>query len=312
MKRHVSLLLLELALPSLALSPHNPSVSRRDAAKLALGATTSSLWLPPALATPSASLSSPLVIPSLGLGAWAWGDTLFWGYNKDNDYQLSEVFDYAVDQGVDFFDTAEVYGLGRSETLLGKFCAANPAAGDVKIATKFAALPWRTKASDVLEAAKRSTDRLGRPIDLYQIHFPNGWANEKYWDGLAMAVDSGLVRAAGVSNYGKDALRACHATLAQRGIKLVSNQIQLSLIYPFPLQNGLCAACDELDVRVLAYSPIGLGLLTGKFSLPDKLPQGPRKELAKAYLSDVNFLRLIDTLKEVGKAHVRSSSIDID
>lgn len=121
-----------------------------------------------------------LALPRLGLGAWAWGDTLFWGYDQKKDGDLAEVFDYAVSNGITFFDTAEVYGLGRSEKLLGQFAANSPASSKIQVATKFAALPWRTKPGDVLEAAKRSTDRLGRPIDLYQIHFPNAWANAAY------------------------------------------------------------------------------------------------------------------------------------
>lgn len=73
------------------------------------------------LAAPSTSLSTPLSLPPLGLGAWAWGDSLFWGYDKKNDDDLKEVFDYALTQNLAFFDTAELYGLGRSEELIGKF-----------------------------------------------------------------------------------------------------------------------------------------------------------------------------------------------
>lgn len=196
----------------------------------------------------------------------------------------------------------QVYGLGRSEELLGKFTRANPAAANVKIATKFAALPWRTKSSDVLDAAQRSTERLGRPIDLYQIHFPNAWSNEAYWDGLAECVDRGLVKAAGVSNYGSSALRACSATLASRGVPLVSNQIQLSLLYPYAETNGLLDTCNELGVKVLAYSPIALGLLAGKYT-KEKLPSGPRKLIAEKYLDDPNFGGLLQKMAAVGKAH---------
>ena len=73
------------------------------------------------LVAPSTSLSTPLSLPPLGLGAWAWGDSLFWGYDKKNDDDLKEVFDYALTQNLAFFDTAELYGLGRSEELIGKF-----------------------------------------------------------------------------------------------------------------------------------------------------------------------------------------------
>ena len=145
----------------------------------------------------------------------------------------------------------QVYGLGRSEELIGKFARQNPKADSIEVATKFAALPWRTKPSDVVEAAKRSTERLGRPIDLYQIHFPNAWCNAQYWDGLADCVDRGLVKKVGVSNYGVDAMRAASTRLQERGTRLASNQIQLSLLYPFALENGLVDACRELDAEVL-------------------------------------------------------------
>jgi pyridoxine 4-dehydrogenase len=285
------------------------STTRRNALKTVVGSGLSSAILPTTAAVASEAAPAPstaaskLVLPRLGLGAWAWGDTLFWGYDEKKDGELQEVFDYAVDKGITFFDTAEVYGLGRSEQLLGQFAARNPNGDQIQVATKFAALPWRTKPGDVLEAAKRSTDRLGRPIDLYQIHFPNAWANEAYWDGLGDCVDRGLIKAAGVSNYGVEALRACHAKLQSRGIPLSSNQIQLSLIYPFALSNGLVDACKELDVGVLAYSPIGLGLLAGKFSLPDKLPDGPRKLIAQQLLADPNFDALLATMRSVGQGY---------
>lgn len=299
---------LALALvPALVQRPSPPSgVTRRSAVSLVPQLGTLALTgagveraSQPALAAPAQAASS-LSIPPFGVGAWAWGDTLFWGYDQKKDGDLSEVFDYCVDNGVTFFDTAEVYGLGRSEQLLGQFCKSNAKAKDVTIATKFAALPWRTKASDVIDAARRSTDRLGRPIDLYQIHFPSPWANEKYWDGLGQAVDEGLVRAAGVSNYGVDALRACHEKLRSRGVKLQTNQIQLSLLYPYALSNGLKAACDELGVNVLSYSPLALGLLTGKYTA-ERLPSGPRKGLAEKYFADPAFGELTAAMAEVGR-----------
>jgi len=241
----------------------------------------------------------PFKVPPIGLGTWAWGDSIFWKYDPANDGQLQEVFDYAVDQGITFWDTAELYGLGRSEQLLGTFAAGNP---NIQIATKFAALPWKTSAADVVEAAKRSTDRLGRPIDLYQIHFPGAWSNEAYWDGLAQCVESGLVRSAGVSNYGSEALRACHATLAARGVPLVSNQVQLSLVYPYALKNGLKETADSLGITTLAYSPLALGILTGKYTATN-LPEGPRRAIAEKAVADPAFPALIATMTKVGAAH---------
>ena len=146
------------------------------------------------------------------------------------------MFNYAVSKNLAFFDTAELYGIGRSESLLGKFRKESKV-NDVQIATKFAALPFRTKSIDVVKACKDSLKRLNPqtgepiPIDLYQIHFPNAWNNEDYWDGLAQCYEEGLVKAVGISNYGIDAMRAVHKKLAARGIPLATNQIQLSLLY---------------------------------------------------------------------------------
>jgi len=279
-----------------------------------LVAASSSLWLgqpSPAVATTAAESTTPLAgqitLPPMGLGAWAWGDSLFWGYNPKNDADLQQVFDYALQQKTPaLFDTAELYGLGRSESLIGEFAAQQttaPAPANFQVATKFAALPFRTKPEQVLKACQASVKRLGgRPIDLYQIHFPNAYCNAEYWDGLAMAYEQGLVKAVGVSNYGVDAVRACHAALAKRGIALATNQIQLSLLYRHPLENGLLQACQDLGVQVLSYSPLGLGMLTGKYTA-DQPPSGPRKRVFEKLLTTPDYQNLLQTMNEVADGH---------
>eukprot|EP00978_Attheya_sp_CCMP212_P025936 scaffold84360_cov47-Attheya_sp.AAC.5 len=302
-------------------SPSLSSSSRRDfmastvsTVASTVAATTiasSGLMLPKiaSAAVESATLKSPLVLPPLGLGAWAWGDSLFWGYDPKQDSELKEVFDYAVQQQTTaLFDTAEVYGFGRSETLLGQF--RSPETSEkIQIATKFAAYPFRTKPSDVVKACEASVKRLGgEPIDLYQVHFPNAWSNAEYWEGLADAYDMGLVKAVGVSNYGADATRAAHAALAKRGIPLSTNQIQLSLLYKWPLENGLLDVCNELGVKVLAYSPLALGFLTGKYSATN-LPTAARKSLGKKLFDTSNgedaaaLTKLLDTMGIIAAAH---------
>jgi pyridoxine 4-dehydrogenase len=257
----------------------------------------------------------------MGLGAWAWGDSIFWGYNPKEDDDLHQVFDYALSKNLAFFDTAELYGLGRSETLIGNF---REEAGDngnkVQVATKFAALPFRTKSEDVVKACKNSLKRLNpkggdnisskmnrpiRPIDLYQIHFPNAWANEEYWDGLAKCYEQGLVKAVGVSNYGTDAIRAVHGKLSERGIPLATNQIQLSLLYRFPIDNGLLETCNELGVKVLSYSPLALGFLTGKYDR-NNVPNGPRQKIAKTLFegdAGKSFDSMINVMKGISANH---------
>eukprot|EP00980_Cylindrotheca_fusiformis_P018615 scaffold6175_cov86-Cylindrotheca_fusiformis.AAC.2 len=291
------------------LSQSESSSTRRDflnhQAAIAT-ASAASLWIPGGESNAQAAPlpSSSIKLPPIGLGCWAWGDSLFWGYNSKQDSDLQEVFDYAVSKSSPaLFDTAELYGLGRSETLLGDFVK-NAKEEDTILATKFAALPFRTKAESVVKACEGSMKRLGRPIDLYQIHFPNAYANEAYWDGLATAYEKGLVKAVGVSNYGVDATRACHAALAKRGISLATNQIQFSLLYRYPKENGLLQACQDLGVQVLSYSPLALGLLTGKYSSEnvDKI-QGPRKGLFKKTVGTLEFKNLLASMKAIAKEH---------
>jgi aryl-alcohol dehydrogenase-like predicted oxidoreductase len=108
----------------------------------------------------------------IGVGTWSWGDKSFWGYGRGyGDADLRGAFDAAIASGVRFFDTAEIYGFGKSERLLGRFIAET---GErVSIATKFFPYPWRVAASQLLGALRRSLDRLGvAQVDLYQTHWP--------------------------------------------------------------------------------------------------------------------------------------------
>jgi len=231
--------------------------------------------------------------------------------DKKNDDELRQVFDYAVTntKGPVLLDSAELYGFGRSESLIGQFSNSYPPE-KIQVATKFAPFPWCTKAQDVVTACEKSLKRLQRPIDLYQIHFPNAWSNAAYWDGLAMAYEKGLVKAVGVSNYGVDATRACHDALQKRGIPLATNQIQLSLLYRWPLENGLMQACDDLGVQVLSYSPLALGMLTGKYTVDNK-PTGPRKKLFEQLITTPDYKNLLATMDDVASGHSGASKAQV-
>lgn len=207
-----------------------------------------------------------IVVPAMGIGTWSWGDTGFWGYGKNYTREdVNLAFKACMDAGLNFFDTAEIYGNGESERILGECMRAD--GRPVIIATKFAPLPNRFSASTLLDALDASLERLGvSTIDLYQIHWPYTFINQhRLMDALARAVRSGKVRAVGVSNYSASLMHCAHARLARHGIPLASNQVHYSLLHRKPEKNGVLDACRELNVSLIAYSPLEQGFLTGKY-----------------------------------------------
>jgi aryl-alcohol dehydrogenase-like predicted oxidoreductase len=217
-------------------------------------------------------------MPSLGIGTWAWGDKLFWGYG--DQYGAADVeaaFHAAVEQGVTFFDTAEVYGLGESERLLGQF--AKSASVPIQIATKYGPLPWRFNGQAVLETLDASLKRLDvEQISLYQVHWPfNFFMGERsLFEALAKAVQQGKIAAVGVSNYSSSQMTQAHQLLADSDVPLAVNQVRYSLVTRQVETQGIIAKAQELGVVILAYSPLAQGLLTGKYTAIN-LPQGARK-----------------------------------
>ncbi|KAI9114602.1 hypothetical protein K1719_014300 [Acacia pycnantha] len=262
---------------------------------------------------------SDLKVAKIGIGAWSWGDTTYWNnsqWDERKEKAARDAFDASVDGGLTFFDTAEVYGskfaLGaiNSEVLLGRFIKERKqrdAGAEVDVATKFAALPWRFGRQSVIAALKDSLSRLGlSSVELYQLHWPGIWGNEGYIDGLGDAVEQGLVKAVGVSNYSEKRLREAYEKLKKRGIPLASNQVNYSLIYRAPEENGVKAACDELGVTVIAYSPIAQGILSGKYG-PENPPTGPR---GRIYTPE--FLRklqpLLNKIREIGEKYDKTNT----
>jgi len=227
---------------------------------------------------------SDVTIPPLGVGTWAWGDRGTWGmggYDASLTRQtISEAWTGSIDAGVTLFDTAEVYGGGESERIIGELLAADPVrAPSVVVATKFMPSPWKVQVEKSLLASLRaSLARLGRPsVDLYQIHGPISLRSHAALAGaLAAAHGEGLVKAVGVSNYSERETRAIAAALQRHGLRLATNQIEFSLLRRAPETTGLLRACAELGVLPLAYSPIGQGRLTGKYSAAHP-PPGKRQ-----------------------------------
>jgi aryl-alcohol dehydrogenase-like predicted oxidoreductase len=245
-----------------------------------------------------------LRVSPLGLGVWQWGDTMMWGYGKSySDADLQSVYEATLAAGVNFIDTAEMYGRGRSERLVGQFMRETKTRDQVVLATKFMPLPWRLSPGRLVHALRESLNRLGlSQVDLYQVHFPMPPLTVETWaDALADAVEAGLTRAVGVSNFSPAQTIRAHATLAKRGLPLASNQVEYSLLDRKPETSGLVEVCRDLGVTIIAYSPIAKGMLTGKYT-PDNVPPGMRSRMYnREYLGKIQ--PLIELLKEIGQAH---------
>ncbi|KAF7728670.1 hypothetical protein EC973_005707 [Apophysomyces ossiformis] len=256
-------------------------------------------------------LAETISVPPIAVGTWQWGDTEFWDWTPEAEKDAKEAFDAANELGIPFYDTAEVYGNGESEREIKRFRESYSDAEKEKqiVATKYLPDKERVHYPDVLLSALRdSLARLGmHKADLYQIHSPVHDASiEVIADALADAYDAGLVKTVGVSNYGTDEVRRMHAALKKRNIQLASNQISYSLIRTIPEKAGVIKTCHDLGVAVLAFSALGMGLLTGKYSADGPFPK-PRniffEKLDKAQLK-----RLLATLKQLAEKYQRPQS----
>jgi len=245
----------------------------------------------------------------LGLGAWQWGDRLVWQFgNGYGDEEVRRAFQVSMQEGIRFVDTAEVYGSGRSERLLGRFIKETDQ--PVLVATKFFPYPWRFSRKTIVKALKGSLERIGiESVDLYQIHWPSLTMNtDVLMEGLTECVKSGLTRTVGVSNFGHNRMLASYSALARHTVPLASNQVHYSLLNRSVEKEGVLRRCHELGIRLIAYSPLEQGLLTGKYSA-DNPPSGTRSQRYAGLLPRIQ--PLLKLLTEIGQDHGGKSNAQV-
>ncbi len=238
----------------------------------------------------------------IGIGTWAWGDRIFWGYGSGySDNDLREVFEFCCQRNFTFFDTAEVYGQGRSERLLGMFMRETEYS--VRIATKFMPFPWRLNKGSLHSALRASLKRLERSkVELYQVHWPFPPVRIETWmEAMAEAVQDGLIEAVGVSNYDRAQTQRAFESLARLGVRLASNQVEYHLLNRKVEKNGLLRQCQDLGVRLIAYSPLAQGALTGKYS-PQSPMRGFRERRYNRRLLE-RIQPLIQKMRQIGQEH---------
>jgi aryl-alcohol dehydrogenase-like predicted oxidoreductase len=208
----------------------------------------------------------------------------------------------ALDGGINWFDTAELYGAGVSEASLSKALkAAGKADDEVVVATKW----WpilRTASNIAVTIQDRIRFLDGYTISLYMVHQPYGFSSpEAEMEAMADLVEAGKIRSVGISNFSAEQMRRAHKTLQKRGLPLAVNQVRYSLLDRSIESNGILETAKELGVTIMAYTPLASGLLTGKFHKNPELLQ-KKSFLRRVMLQrDVEKSRaLVTALEEIG------------
>ena len=212
---------------------------------------------------------SDLKVTPVGLGCWQFSKKKnfagkYWPVLDDE--VIRSIVDQALKNGVNWFDTAEMYGNGASEKALSSaLTSLGKKPGDVIIATKW--MPLFRSASNIARTIDKRLEALNPfPIDLYQVHNPYGFSSEKEeMKAMAALVKAGKIRYVGVSNFSASKMRSAWETLDRLGIQLISNQVRYNLLDRSIESNGILETASELGISIIAYSPLAQGILSGKF-----------------------------------------------
>jgi len=237
-------------------------------------------------------------LSAIGLGTWQFGSTE-WGYGADySDREAHAIVQRALDVGITLFDTAEIYGFGRSERILGK--ALGDRRDEAFVASKiFPVLPL---GPVVLQRARGSVRRLGiDALDLYQLHQPNPVVPlTSTMPAFAQLLDEGVVRHVGVSNYSLARWVAAEEAL---GRPVLSNQVRYNLVDRRP-EKDLLPYAQAHDRLVIAYSPLAQGLLSARYDEHHR-PSGMVRQASPAFHPE-NLRRaapMLEVLRQVAESH---------
>jgi aryl-alcohol dehydrogenase-like predicted oxidoreductase len=251
--------------------------------------------------------TTELRLSPLGLGCWQFskGQGMVGGFwpNLDGNV-IHDIVRISLEGGINWFDTAEIYGRGQSERALS---AALDEFGATKeqahIATKWWPM-FRTAGSIPATIEDRLKALGGRSIDLYQVHQPYSFSSvSAEMKQMAKLVQQGKIRYVGVSNFSAAKMREADRVLRQYGLRLASNQVKYSMLDRRVERNGILETAKELGIAIIAYSPLEQGILSGKFHKNPELVRsikGPRKWMGAFKPGGLNRTRpLIDLLDKL-------------
>ncbi len=249
---------------------------------------------------------SEIEVTPIGLGVmqFAGGKGIFrMMFNDLSQGKMNAIVKAALDGGINWFDTAELYGRGRSERgLANGLKDAGVKDDEVVVATKW--LPMLRTAGNIPRTIGQRIKYLGGySIDLFMVHQPWGFSSpEAEMNAMADLVQAGKIRSVGVSNFNSEQMRRAHDALEKRGIPLAVNQVQYSLLHRNIETDGVLDVAKELGITLVAWSPLARGILSGRFHKdPERLKNTPfarrmmmRRELVRtqpliAVLEDISM-----------------------
>jgi aryl-alcohol dehydrogenase-like predicted oxidoreductase len=250
-------------------------------------------------------------ITPIGLGCWQFSqkaNLLGRIWDSVGIEAITSVVDTALKGGINWFDTAEIYGNGRSEENLSaalKKLGVKP--GSVVVATKWFPL-FRSAGSIESTIGIRLSKLNPYPIDLYQVHQPFSFSSvPEQMKEMAKLLRAGKIRSVGVSNFNVARMETAHAALAAEGIVLASNQMRFNLLDRSIERNGVLESARKLGVTIIAYSPLAQGVLTGRFhedpAARQKVSLGRRMGPALSPAGLKRTAPLIDELRLIARAH---------
>jgi len=253
---------------------------------------------------------SELDLTVIGFGAWAVGGPWLYGWGRQEDDASIAAIQCALDQGINWIDTAHVYGFGHSEEVVGK--AIRGRRDRVLVATKCSRLPdgqggafGRLKAASVREELEGSLRRLGvEAIDLYQIHWPEPEEDiEEAWVEIAKAVQQGKVRYAGLSNFNVPQMQRLESIAPIASLQPPYSMLRRGI------EEEVLPYCKKQAIGVVAYSPMVSGLLTGKVTAQwvASLPEDDWRKRFNKEFREPNLSANVDlverTLRPLGEKH---------
>lgn len=241
-------------------------------------------------------------LPKIALGTWSWGTGFAGGDqvfgNNLTAGELKEVFDNAMQSGLNLWDTAAVYGMGSSESTLGEFVKKYPRE-QVLLSTKFTpqiADQYNNSAKEMLQS---SFERLGVDyIDIYWIHNPMDI--DRWTPQLIPLLKNGKVKSVGVSNHNLEEIKKANSILAKEQLSISAVQNHYSLLYRASEEAGILDYCKQNDITFFAYMVLEQGALSGKYNTQNPLPEGSGR--ANTYNKILPQLEeLTNAMKEMGK-----------